>query len=403
MIFHYNIKVILIFCCFIFSNSFLIAKNIKISSLVTPQENQKDVPFACPPKQFKVRVLLDEKKESGQWTITAKKGIVISDAVNPQKKRTSKQIQTVLGVNHGCLYINGQKLAEKSIKIDAVEEYLGFDNKVFQGSFICIVDSSACLLINQLELEDYVYSVLKSESWPGWPLEVNKVFAIASRTYVLAKILETGSKKPYHIKNTNIHQTYKGFHESDMLKQAVEQTKGLIVTYNKKPIHAMFDSCCGGVIPANLSTIDFKKAPYLARTKICDFCKPCKIYQWKCEMDCHEFEKLLQKKGFPISDIKTVQTLHDKAGAVQEVTIRAAQGATTLTGKQVYSLTSKIKSFCYTIEKKLKKIVFEGKGYGHHLGLCQWGVRNMVDCGWHHKEILKFSYPGTICMKVVLK
>jgi stage II sporulation protein D len=308
-----------------------------------------------------------------------------------------------VNIHRGCFYINGQKMNEKAIKIDAIEGHLGFDNKVYQGSFISLIDGRSCFFINQLELEDYVYSVLRSESWPGWPLEVNKVFAVASRTYVLAKIVEGGTKKPYHIKNTNIHQTYKGFHESDTLKKAVEQTKGLIVTFNKKPIHAMFDSCCGGIIPADLSSMDFKKAPYLARTVICDFCKPCKIYTWKCEFDCHEFEKLLQEKGFPVSGIKAIQAKHDKAGAVQEVAIHGSQGVITLTGKQAYSLTTKIKSFCYSIQKKLKKIIFEGKGYGHHLGLCQWGVRNMIDQGWGYKDILKYSYPGTTCMKLVLK
>jgi stage II sporulation protein D len=401
MIFHY--KYIAFLYLLIINCGNIAARNIKISSLVDKKDQQAS-PFEQQlPKQFKVRVLLDEKNDSGQWLIATGKGIIISDSVNPKKKKVTKQPQTVLGFNQGCLYINGQKLAEKSVKIDAIEGHLGFNNKFFQGSFICIVDASGCLLINQLELEDYVYSVLRSESWPGWPLEVNKVFAIASRTYVLAKVLDGGSKKPYHVKPTNIDQTYNGFHESDTLKNAVEQTKGLIITYNKKPIHAMFDSCCGGVIPADLSSIDFKKAPYLARTKVCNFCKPCKIYQWRCEFECSEFEKMLQKKGFSVSDIKAIEALHDKAGAVQEVAIHTFQGVTRLTGKQMYSLTTKIKSFCYSIQKKLKKIVFEGKGYGHHLGICQWGVRNMVDDGWHYKKILEFSYPGTTCMKLVLK
>lgn len=377
------------------------ARSVAISTLMKEQTNQGS--FEQPPKQFKVRVLLDEQKGSSQWSLYTQKGIVISDAINYRKKRISKQATTILCMKNGCLYINGKKLEEKNIKIEPIEGYLGFSNKAYQGSFICIIQNNRCMLINQLELEDYVYSVLRSESWPGWPLEVNKVFAIASRTYVIAKVLEGGNKNPYHIKNTNIHQTYNGFHESDILKKAVEQTKGLIVTYNKKPIHAMFDSCCGGIIPAHLSGVDFKKAPYLARTKICDFCKPCKIYRWKCELDCTEFEKLLQKKGFPIYSIQTIQALQDKAGAVQEVVIDWAQGITKLTGKQFYSLTAKIKSFCYSVQKKVKKIVIEGKGYGHHLGLCQWGVREMINFGYNYKSVLDFAYPGTTCMKLTLK
>ena len=87
------------------------------------------------------------------------------------------------------------------------------------------------------------------------PLEVNKAFAIASRSYALVKYLEGAkSKKPYHIKNTNVHQTYNGFHTNPVLIQAVKETSGVILTYDKKPILAMFDCCCGDVIPCLLYT-----------------------------------------------------------------------------------------------------------------------------------------------------
>ena len=85
---------------------------------------------------------------------------------------------------------------------------------------------------------------------------------------VIAKFLETKNKKKfYHVKNTNKHQTYQGVLNCPILQKAVDETKGIILTYNKKPILAMFDICCGGVIPANMKHVNFKHAPYLAKKR----------------------------------------------------------------------------------------------------------------------------------------
>ncbi len=384
-------QIILIFSGFTLCANSPIIENPKQSDIIQKK-----------PKECTVRVLLDEKKYNGQWIIESASDLIICELGNEHKRKISSTKSHIFCFKDKNLFINGKKLSEKNIRVRSAQDHLLFNNNPYQGDLLFIVENDTCYLINQLRLEDYVYSVLRSESWPGWPLEVNKVFAIASRTYVLNKILERTNKKPFHIKNTNIHQTYNGYHNNELLKKAVEQTEGLIVTHNKKPILAMFDSCCGGVVPANLSGVDFKKSPYLARAQICDFCKPCKIYQWHFELSLLEFEKLLQKKGFDLYAIKDIEIKNDKAGSVLEVVIKWAKGVTRLTGKQFYALSTKIKSYCYSIEIKMKKILIKGKGYGHHCGICQWGARYMVDQGWTYRNILRFFYPGTSCMKLTV-
>jgi len=57
-----------------------------------------------------------------------------------------------------------------------------------------------------------------------------------------------------------------------------------------------------------------------------------------------------------------------------------------------------MKSRCFTLQKNGTEFIATGRGYGHHMGLCQWGAREMVRGGWQHKEILEFYYPGTTFM-----
>lgn len=374
--------------------------------ITPPLSLSKVAPFQLPDAKKNtlhvIRVLLAEKKNNDVWSLTCPKGFFLT---NLQTNRKKKYAESSLKITfkQGNLIINGIKISEKQLKIDAASgDMLTYDNKEYQGSLLLIVENQCCYVINQIYLEDYIYSVLKSESWPGWPLEVNKAFAIASRSYAMVKYLEgIKNKKPYHIKNTNAHQTYNGFHTNAVLKRAVDETIGLILTHNKKPIIAMFDCCCGDVIPAHLSTIDLKKAPYLARKVPCTFCKSSKIYRWKLEFELDEFQKHLQASGHVIKQLRDIYvSKKDKAGAVEEIVIKDRDKQHVITGKQFYSMFSKVKSFCYAIIKKGKKITIEGKGYGHHLGICQWGARNMINHGWNYRSILSFYYPGTTFMKL---
>ena len=90
----------------------------------------------------------------------------------------------------------------------------------------------------------------------------------------------------------------------------------------------------------------------------------------------------------------------DAAGVVEKVTIRDMYKTITLTGRMMYSVFTKIKSYCYSIEKKGRYIIITGRGYGHHVGICQWGARKMVDAGWNYRSILDFYYPGTVIMQL---
>lgn len=356
----------------------------------------------------KVRVLLAEYKNcSGNiFQLTSPSGFLITDLDRSVKMEIASSIITIK-IDANNIYINNKKLSRSGVILSPLEGHITFEDNTYDGSFIIIKDQKDCYLINSLHIEDYVYSVLRWESWPGWPIEVNKAFAITCRTYVVAKVIEARSahkksrvKRWYDIKNTNIHQTYKGTHTCHHVRQAVTETCGIIMTYKKKPIVAMYDACCGGVIPAGLHGIDFVGAPYLARSYPCTYCKNSKLYSWRVEYTAKVFgERIEPQKKITIKDV--VINAKDKAGIVQNIVITTAPAVSiNLSGKKIYSLFGEIKSLCFSISKKSHKIVISGKGYGHHLGMCQWGARTMVAEGWDYKGILRFYYPGISWMKL---
>ena len=361
-------------------------------------------------KSLWIRVLLDEQTSTGwcDWIISSDNGFVLFDSLTATKKIKCKKDKLRISVRRGCFYVNGKRLVKKKYAIVAQKGLLNFGGNFYKGSFfISLEENGQILLINRVNLEDYIFAVLRSESWPGWPLEVNKVFAIATRSYVIAKVYKACKpNKPFHIKSTKIHQTYNGHHfqvrNEKILHQAVQETKGVFLTYDDEPIVAMFDSCCGGIVPSKIAGVDFEKAPYLARDYSCQHCQRCSLYSWSVEYDIATWTRLLRRELPTLKKIRGIQiTKKDDAGLIQEVIIKDARRSFLLTGKKLYSLLDAIKSFSFFIHKKGRNIVFKGRGYGHHLGLCQWGAREMVRDAWDYKKILMFYYPNVTFSKLV--
>lgn len=279
-----------------------------------------------------------------------------------------------------------------------------FDKNKYLGTISLVRDGESILVINSLDIDDYLLSVVHCEGWPGWPMEVNKALVVASRTYLVDKVLQANkAKRPYHIVNSIKHQTYKGHHKFTQLKQAVDETRNVFVSYKGVPIVAMFDSCCGGVIPAKIEGMDYKKHPYLARTKPCTYCKKYWIYDWKKELSKLEITEALRKDQPDLHEIIDIKiTKKDAAGLVKQVLVSTKKSNFYVSGKKMYSLFPSIKSFCYTIKKKGRLYIFQGRGFGHHMGLCQWGSLGMVEDHWNYKQVLEFYYPGTEFMKLSL-
>jgi len=352
-----------------------------------------------------VRVLLSSvslSSSSCRWSFTADAGVVLYEIGERQNKKICTAQSITVEISKGSVFYNGKK-RDLPCMIVPHKGCMAFNNTLYDGSFLIYPYKNDVLCINCVDLEHYVCSVLKTESWPGWPLEVNKVFAIACRSYVVSQAQSAcRTKKPFHVKNNNEHQTYQGKHDNKLLYQAVDQTRGCILGCTRnRPVLAMFDSCCGGIIPAQISDFDFTKAPYLAREYACTYCVGCSLYTWKHIYTRREFRHMLMHHVAPLRYITAIRVIKDAADIVTEVIFYERNKSVCVTGKKLYSLIKEIKSFSFDIRITKDSIILNGHGFGHHIGLCQWGVREMVRQGWDYKSILRFYYPGTRIMKIV--
>lgn len=279
-----------------------------------------------------------------------------------------------------------------------------FNDYCYLGSFILFQDKKQLYLINSLDIDDYLLSVVKHESFPGWPLEMNKVMAVACRTYLAWQVLQAKKiDRPYHLEDGIRHQTYKGFVDSPKLKQAIDETRDLFVAYDGRPACTQYDSCCGGIVPSLIDDPDHKRVPYLARSYPCTFCKKFKVFDWQIDFSNEEIIKRLLKDFSGVTKIVDI-SVHkkDKAGLAKKILINVGSRKIIISEKKMKSLFPEIRSSCYDISKHSgKRYSIVGKGFGHHKGLCQWGAKKLVsDEHWNFVQVLQFYYPGTKLMKL---
>lgn len=360
--------------------------------------------------EIPIRVLLEERHapHDVHWKLASQGGFLVFSPDTKQK--TVYQAPTIqVTCDGGTFSINNKKQTSYHLFIIPLQGPVLFQKHIYDGVLALTMHDGSIYMVNHLDLEDYVLSVLPYESWPAWPDEVHKAFCVAFRSYGIAKVLESraqhakrGLTVPYDIKNTNAHQIYKGRAFTSRFIKIINDTRGLVLAHNGKPILAMFDICCGGVVPSLKKGIHFSKAPYLKRTYPCNFCKPYRFYTWSCDYSYTALEKALRYELPHKESIKDIKvTSIDDAGIVQELKIRVGNHWHTIMASKFKGCLKDIRSLCFKIQKNGRSIKITGKGHGHHMGLCQRGAYYMVKQGkWNYRNILKFYYPHTMFMKL---
>ena len=362
-----------------------------------------------------IKVLLEEfdTKKNPIFSIDSKAKTLIKSLHTRHGRVLFHGKKLHVKVNGNQLYIKGEhspyhKVNSEQITLIPSSETLTINDKNYHGNVSLHLDAEKnnLLLINTIDIDNYIYSVLLSECYQSWPLEMQKLQAIVSRTYALHYLEQQKKQKQkrlYNVSRTTFHQRYNGTHEYAHLRQAVTETKNMILTYKDSIAVTMFDACCGGSIPANMKGLDFKKAPYLARKEPCHYCKKYSLYSWHREIPLMSFvnslvifpatSKLMRTLG-SLRGIKITEK--DRANIVHKLQLIGTQDSVTLRGHDVWhSMERALRSSNFSIKKVRNKIIIDGHGFGHQIGLCQRGARELVRRGWPYKKILSFYYPKT--------
>lgn len=274
-------------------------------------------------------------------------------------------------------------------------------NKPYRGRLEIRKDGNEQLaLVHALPLEEYLYGVLPAEmDTKIWPLEALKAQAVVSRTYALL-IKERHNERVYHLSGNSDYQMYDGANlEDGRAHEAVDATQGeILIDREGQVIEAYFHSCCGGHT-AYRTEAWFNNAPGgLAGVTDFGYCKLSPHYAWVTSLPRAELEQALIQLGSPLTS--PVRALHigrlGPSGRVLSLKVTGKDSRfeiPTASLRRVLGPNWIRSTKILHIEFKKDRFLLYGRGWGHGVGLCQWGAKGMAEKGYSYKQILRHYFP----------
>lgn len=325
-------------------------------------------------------------------------------------------------------------------EIHSNDEIVEVNNIRYRGYIYLHKNSNSYYLINKLKIDDYLKGVVPSEMPQSFNIEALKAQAVAARTYVLSRIKD---KNIYDVTSTPNTQAYSGIEkESEKTNRAVDETKDEVILYNGQIIEAVYHSTSGGYTENNENVWNSTPYPYLRGVES-PYEEKSPHYSWSKFFTNYRVQRIIKKylQDNNIPDIGEVINFEIvKKGVsprVVEIKVIGMYDELILKGTTFQSLfglkstwfdfefkryrslyiqsfltmveivplfkgggsyiLNRLKSFedsPYDINKKWDIVVFNGKGWGHGVGMSQWGAQGYSEIGLNYVEILKHYYTG---------
>jgi stage II sporulation protein D len=255
--------------------------------------------------------------------------------------------------------------------------------------------SGRVTVINELELEEYLYGVLRMEVDPRWPPDALRAQAVAARTLALYS-LNRFSAEGYDVRATTESQVYGGVSAEDpRTTAAVEATRGQVLTFEGRPIFAAYHSDSGGHTEASELVWGGRYA-YLR--PVADPYTAAQV--WTLRLPLWAFEERLRRAGRGVTGVSAVDVAEvTSSGRAAYVRVTAGAGAVILRGTDLRTIlgAEAMKSTLYSVRMlpgEPPSVEFTGRGSGHGVGMSQWGARGQALLGRSYADILRYYYTG---------
>jgi stage II sporulation protein D len=325
------------------------------------------------------------------------------------------------------------------------------DGKRFRGSIEFKRHNGGNItVVNSLPLEHYLYGVVPREVSPSWHMEALKAQAVAARNFAVVNLKKHGALG-FDVCSGTDCQVYGGFDsESPSTNAAVDETAGQLIYYEGSPITAFYHASSGGHTE-NAENVWSISLPYIKAVDD-SFDSGSPHESWERVYTSQQISSILAQHDISIGSIQDIQVdSYTPAGRSLALTIQGSRGSTVLEKERSRAIFgyNDLKSTLFTVEtdadlfvlgevgqpvqkvtavqskavnssgiktledgrdvltvrssrdhstinKYPTRFIFRGKGWGHGLGMSQWGAKGMAEAGYSHKEILEYYYQGCV-------
>jgi stage II sporulation protein D len=265
---------------------------------------------------------------------------------------------------------------------------VGVNGKLYRGALLVNANAKApdrFNVINVVDVEDYLLSVVPSEMPSAWPLEALKAQAIAARSYALSNIGKNGSQG-FDLRPTIDDQVYGGVQsEQESSNRAVAETRGLVLWHCDKVVSAFFHSTSGGCTET-AENVWNRPVPYLKSVPDYDDGSP--HFQWTRTIGVGELEAAFSRSKRDVGGLLSMFPIaRGSSPRVKMLLVTGTRGTVFISGEQLRGLL-KLPSTSFNVGYVDGAYTFAGRGFGHGLGLSQYGAKGLAEQGYNAPNIL---------------
>ncbi len=282
--------------------------------------------------------------------------------------------------------------------------------------------------IERIGIESYLPGVIAAELYPGWSPVAYEAQSITARSYALhERARQRAAGNAFDLENTTIDQAYAGAKSSPKARDAVAKTRGVILRFQGEPLRAYYSSACGGRPSSASDTwptdgeFAFNLAPPLQSRQRPFACGFSHHFNWQVTRDSATLVRRLagagKASGDAIAALRTIESIKasewnaagrpaayeviDASGTrhrLQADTLRHACN-TSIEGLPDVPREQNVRSGDIDILISGDLVQITGRGFGHGVGMCQFGAEGFARRGWSRDRILSLYYPGAEIFK----
>ncbi len=265
----------------------------------------------------------------------------------------------------------------------------------YPGSLLLYHEGNRIRPVCELPLETYLEGVVSKEMPQSWNLEAKKAQVVAARSYAMARMHEQDGV--FAVADTIKDQVFRPGGVDDRSAAAVAATRGQILVQDDGLVTAYYSSTCGGHTSVG-AYVWPERGIHQDWSVPCDYCVDAPRRSWERSLTIEEMTAALSKKEPGLGIVTALTVLgRTPTGRVRNVRLSTESGSKVLTGDDFRKLmgTSVLRSHRFEVVPSDEGLTFTGSGYGHGVGMCQYGAQGMSVAGAGHKEILRYYYKGS--------
>lgn len=295
----------------------------------------------------------------------------------------------------GCMGTNESNDADKA-DVPEIPERL---SRNADGVPVLKVYNTASETVEEMDLESYIMGVVAGEMKNTWPIEALKAQAILARTFTMKFLTTKTSGYEGADISTDVQeaQAYDADAINDRIREAVNETRGIVMVADGDFTQAWFHAHSGGKTELPTKALDYSEDP--AYLKIVESPEsdqaPEEVQNWTASFSLEQVRQACADAGVSVDAIENFEIAeYGESGRAVTFLVNGQSEVSAPTFRLQIGASELKSTLIRSIEINGDEITFTGSGFGHGVGMSQWGAHQMADEGKTAEEIVMYYYSG---------